>query len=132
LEERRDRLADLSASLREQGYDGDLCGRIAREAMAIADIIDDMRGVDAQVEAIAGSETVGPRSSESACQDEDPHADAPLTIEATALEQAPNELVLMAEPFLAQEQIAPVLQVDLSALEAVEALPRAERLALFS
>gem|GEM_PF-1264942 len=132
LEERRDRLADLSASLREQGYDGDLCGRIAREAMAVDDIIDAMRGEEAPVESVAGPDIRAPRSSDPAGQDEDPHAGAPLTIEATVLEEEHDEPAQFAEPVPAADLIVPLLQVDLSALEAVEALPRAERLALFS
>ena len=133
LGERRDRLAELSTSLREQGYDGDLCGRIAREAMAIDEIIHDIRGGEVLMEARSSSPSMAPRSSDPAVHNEDPHADAPVTIEAVVAEMPPDEAPEEVHPLPDLPAVAASsLQVDLSALEAVEALPRAERLALFS
>ena len=45
LEERQGRLAEIAWTLRERGYDGDVCGMIEKEARAIARLARTMRGV---------------------------------------------------------------------------------------
>lgn len=138
LEERRDRLADLATSLREQGYDGDLCGRIEREALGLADVVEDLRtNLGAQGEAADMPSIPAPRSSEMLVANEDPHAAAPLTIEAEVL--PPPEPQPAAEdppaprPDAAQQQLpAPRTVPDMGALAAIDSMPFRDKLAMFS
>lgn len=112
IEERRDQLAQLATGLREQGYDGDLCARIEREANGLSTLIEDMRRPAAAMENAPGP-----------MRPEPPQALRPVTIEAHAVEPQTS----LPAP---DRPAAPA--ADLSALAAVDALPAAEKLALFS
>ena len=130
LEERRDALLNLAVSLREQGYDGDLCSRIAREAVALADVIDHI-GTSEQEVPVETAPIPAPRSSELATELVDPHAASTLTIEAEVLSPEPQPVMVEAPsnvPALPEAHFAP----DLAALAAVEAMPFRDKLALFS
>jgi hypothetical protein len=128
LEARRESLVHLAGSLREQGYDGDLCGRIAREAQSLADLAEQMRGEAPSRDADASTMST---LAEPWPAREDPHASAPVTIDAEVLseaEPAADHTLMDIE----LSQLAASQDPDLSVFAPIEALPFKDKLALFS
>ena len=132
LDERRDALLALAVGLREQGYDGGLCSRIEREAIALADAIDHIRGEDSGV-VDAPVHLPAPKSSEASHELVDPHAASTLTIEAQALPRHdPPEPVVVEIPETVEVDVEPLIVPDPAALAAIEAMPFRDKLALFT
>lgn len=123
LETRGARLSQLAISLREQGYDGDLCGRIAREAEGLADLAEEMRGEEPPSEAPASGRA---EKLDRWPEDEDPHASAVVTIDAEVLPAADHGSDLSIV------ESEPCAMLDLGALAPIDSLPFRDKLTLFS
>ena len=132
LDERRDALLALAVGLREQGYDGGLCSRIEREAVALADVIDHVRDGDLAVVDEPVS-LPAPKSSEATHELVDPHAASTLTIEAQALPRhVPPEIEVVETPETFEVEVDALVVPDPAALAAIESMPFRDKLALFT
>ena len=125
IAQRSDRLMAIASMLREQGYDGDLCTMLDREANALESVVEGMRASAVAVEPAPAAICPPDRASITDHPGADDHV-AHLTIDAVAIEQAPPPQVALMPPE------RPAREPNLTALAAIDSLPFADKLTLFA
>lgn len=119
LDERQGRLAEISWTLRERGYDGSICTLIENEARALSRIATGLRGDGPMMENRAVEALPAP-------------APAPVPVAPPAPEPARVEPPSMPARPRARVEAPPAIDNRLAALAALDGLPPREKAALFA